>query len=102
MPLFDAIDFDLDGTLIDSVPDGRHILQTLELMEKNPKTALMVGDSESDMAAARDAGVPSTAVTYGYSHGRASQLDADRLIDIFIDLPDAMATPSRAQDHSTG
>ena len=31
------------------------------------------------------------AVTYGYAHGPAHELDADVLIDHFGDLPDALA-----------
>ena len=35
-----------------------------------PVQALFVGDSRSDVMAARAAGVPCVAVSYGYNHGR--------------------------------
>ena len=37
-------------------PDGRHVLLTMEMMGAG--TAVMVGDSETDMAAGRNAGIP--------------------------------------------
>ena len=72
-------------------PDGRHVHDTLHLMKAAASSAVMVGDSETDMAAARDAGVPAIAVTYGYAHGDPKGLDADVSIDRFADLPGALA-----------
>mgnify|MGYP001192398513 FL=1 len=70
-------------------PDGRHVITTLEMM--GTRTAVMVGDSEADMAAARDAGIQSIAVTYGYRHCPPEDLDSDLLIERFSDLPDALS-----------
>ena len=70
-------------------PDGRHVIMTLEMM--GTRNAVMVGDSETDMAAARDAGIPSIAVTYGYRHCPPENLDTDLLIEKFSDLPDALS-----------
>ena len=78
-------------------PDGRHVLLTMEMMGAG--TAVMVGDSEADMAAGRDAGIPIIAVAYGYRHCAAEDLDSDVLIENFSDLPDALSrlrVPSRA------
>ncbi len=72
-------------------PDGRHIAQTLSLMGARGRQAIMVGDSETDMGAARDLGIPSIAVTYGYSKHGAKSLDADALIDAFTELPGAVS-----------
>ena len=71
-------------------PDGRHVHETLRLMKAEGRAAVMIGDSETDMAAGRDAGLPVIAVTYGYAHGDPNHLDADIRIDQFIDLPDAL------------
>ena len=68
-------------------PDGRHIHLTLEMMGAAGMSAAMVGDSETDVAASRNAGLPVVAVDYGYSHGPAGELDADALIGHFADLP---------------
>lgn len=49
---------------------------------------LFVGDSSTDVEAARAAGVAVICVTYGYSHGiSAEQLGADGTIQTFLDLP---------------
>ena len=48
--------------------------------------ALMVGDSEVDLATARAAGVPMVLVSYGYCRRPVAELDADATIDRFEDL----------------
>ena len=50
----------------------------------------MVGDSEVDMAAARNSGLRSVAVSYGYARVAPADLDADELIDTFDQLPEAL------------
>ena len=69
-------------------PDGRHVLACLDGVA--PADAVMVGDSETDMAAARDAGVQFVAVSYGYSHVPIVELGADAVIARFGDLPAAL------------
>ena len=71
-------------------PDGRHLLDTIKQMGVNGGRIVMVGDSETDCAAGRSAGVAVVAVTYGYMHGGIEALDADVLIDNFADLPMAL------------
>ena len=71
-------------------PDGRHITHTLDLMGDRHSNAVMVGDSETDVAAGKDAGLPVIAVTYGYTHVPVTELGADVLIDRFSDLPAAL------------
>jgi len=73
-------------------PDGRHVTLTLEGMSGAPESAAFVGDSESDMAAARGAGISAIAVTYGYCRVPPNRLDADALIDDIRDLPETLHT----------
>jgi phosphoglycolate phosphatase len=54
--------------------------------------AIMVGDSETDVATARAAGVPIVAVTFGYTTIPIVDLAPDRIIDDFADLWDAVAS----------
>ena len=49
--------------------------------------AVMVGDSMTDVATARAAGVPVIAVDFGYTEIAAAELGADRLISHFDALP---------------
>lgn len=69
-------------------PDGRHILHVIEQLDANPADAIMVGDSDTDIRAARDARIPCIAVTYGYHAG--SLLDADVVLQDFAELPRAL------------
>ncbi|MCP4382270.1 MAG: HAD-IA family hydrolase, partial [Hyphomicrobiales bacterium] len=48
-------------------PDPGHLLQTIEQAGGEHERAVMVGDSEVDVATARAAGVPVIAVSFGYS-----------------------------------
>jgi len=67
-------------------PDATHLLTTLERMGGRRTSAVMVGDSETDLAAARNAGVPVVLVSFGYTMIPAADLGADAVIDDFADL----------------
>ncbi|MGH6661730.1 MAG: phosphoglycolate phosphatase [Rhodospirillales bacterium] len=72
-------------------PDGRHVLHVIEALGATRDTAAMIGDSENDINAARDAGVRSVAVTFGYAHVPHAELGADALIDRFEDLTETLS-----------
>jgi len=57
---------------------------------KSRKSIVMIGDSLPDILAAKNAHVPSIAVTYGYSAIPVRKLGADALIRRFRDLPSAL------------
>ncbi|MEG3641011.1 phosphoglycolate phosphatase [Magnetococcus sp. PR-3] len=49
--------------------------------------AVLIGDSDNDIHAARNAGIPVVAVTYGYNrHGDIAELEPDRLVDRFGEI----------------
>lgn len=60
-------------------PDPEHILETIR--RANASSAVMIGDSSNDIVAAREASVPSIAVTFGYTDIPVEQLRADYIID---------------------
>jgi phosphoglycolate phosphatase len=64
-------------------PDGRHVLETIKRAGGNADHAVMVGDTLTDIEAARNAGIPSIAVTFGYSDLEPGALGAGRVIDHF-------------------
>jgi phosphoglycolate phosphatase len=68
-------------------PDPRHLLLTIESIAGNGKPALMIGDSEVDVALAKAAGIPVIAVSYGYSKVPLADLMPDALVDSFAELP---------------
>lgn len=68
-------------------PDGEHVRETLRRMGAEGCPALYVGDSITDVRAARDAGVAVVAVDWGYARMPVADLGADRLISSFAELP---------------
>ncbi|NVK55579.1 MAG: phosphoglycolate phosphatase [Alteromonadaceae bacterium] len=60
----------------------------LNALEAKPDNALMVGDSKSDIHAARAAGCLVYALSYGYNHGEdISSYRPDRVLDSLSELP---------------
>ena len=68
-------------------PSGKHIEATLDLMGASTESAIMVGDSETDINAAKDVNIPVIAVDYGYSNQPIHSLNADYVISSFSELP---------------
>jgi phosphoglycolate phosphatase len=58
----------------------------------DPGNAVMIGDSMTDVAAARAAGTPVVVVSYGYTRIPPRELGADLVIDAFAHLHDALDT----------
>ena len=85
-PLFGALAG--GDTLPVKKPDGRHLSWVVEALGGG--SAAMVGDNGNDVKAARAAGVPVVAMTYGYPRMPVQELGADILLDHFTDLPDAL------------
>lgn len=64
-------------------PDPRHIVETAIRAGGPTDRIIMIGDSINDIAAARNGGIPSVAVTFGYSDVPVGDLGADAIIDDF-------------------
>lgn len=71
-------------------PDPAILIETLRAAGGAVDTAIMVGDSETDIATARAAGVPVVAVDFGYSEKPIATLAPDRIISHFDELPAAV------------
>ncbi len=67
-------------------PDARHILGTIEKAGGDPAKTVMIGDSINDILAARNAGISSIAVTFGYSDVPVAELQPDYVIEHFSQL----------------
>ncbi|WP_428029480.1 HAD-IA family hydrolase [Ancylobacter sp.] len=61
-------------------PDAGHLLGTIERAGGVPTRAIMVGDSLTDVLAAKNANVPSIVVPFGYTETPAEELGADVFI----------------------
>jgi phosphoglycolate phosphatase len=81
--------FDLvvgSDTTSEKKPSAVPVIYVLQRLHVSAADALMIGDSNYDIEAARKAGVRTIAVTYGY-RGRQYLGDADFVIDSFGSLP---------------
>jgi phosphoglycolate phosphatase len=71
-------------------PDPRHLTLTIEQAGGDPARAVMVGDSRTDIATAKAAGIPVVAVTFGYTDVPVRDLEPDAVIDGFDELAAAV------------
>ncbi|KAA2237467.1 phosphoglycolate phosphatase [Salinarimonas soli] len=77
-------------TLAQRKPDPAPLREALRRLGIEAGRAAMVGDNHHDVEAGHAAGLPVVAVSYGYAHGAPGEFGAERLIDRFPDLPDAL------------
>ncbi|MGX5732968.1 phosphoglycolate phosphatase [Bosea thiooxidans] len=71
-------------------PDPRHLTLTIEAAKADPRRAVMIGDSRTDIATARSAGIPSICVPFGYCDAPIETLEPDFVIQHFDELPQAV------------
>lgn len=94
-PLLDALGlakfFELiisGDTLPQKKPDPLPLLHAAEHFKVDPAECLMVGDSISDVKAARAAGFLVVCVTYGYNHGNdIRDANPDAVMESLTELP---------------
>ena len=68
-------------------PDPLPLLTAAERMSIKPENSMMLGDSQSDVKAARAAGFQIICMSYGYNHGEdIRSFDPDAVIDSFTEL----------------
>ena len=66
-------------------------MRTMRLLGTNAADSVMIGDSETDVATARAAGIPVVGVTFGYTKVPMRELGPDVAIDTFAEAPAAVA-----------
>jgi phosphoglycolate phosphatase len=71
-------------------PHPGHLLQLIAELGARPEASAMIGDNETDAAAAHSAAVPLVLVRYGYARVEPESLMADALLDHFSELPGAL------------
>lgn len=114
-PLLDALgllgDFGIvvsGDSLPRQKPDPMPLLHAAEFFGAAPERSLMVGDSISDVRAARAAGFGVACVTYGYNHGHdIRDAEPDAVIDSLAELrglldPASHAAGGQAQARQCG
>lgn len=73
-------------------PDPEHLRGAISLASGNLQQAIMIGDSNTDITTARNARIPSIAVSFGYTDIPAAKLGANVVIDHYDQLLEALET----------
>jgi phosphoglycolate phosphatase len=95
---FDVVIGAENGQRLKPHPDP--LLRALAPLGVGPTDAVMVGDTTSDIDAARSAGIAAIVMAYGYSAIRVDKLGADALADRLSDIPALIADLRRSCAHS--
>ncbi|MBF0191331.1 MAG: phosphoglycolate phosphatase [Magnetococcales bacterium] len=70
-------------------PDPLPVRHALEQLDIPATLGVMIGDSETDLQAARNAGIPVILYAHGYNRGQdVRELQPDRVMDHFGQLPE--------------
>ncbi len=98
-PLFGSI---IGGdTYAQPKPDARPVLGAIRRAGGEPVGSVMIGDTATDIAAARSASLPVIAVDFGYANVPVRDLGPDRVISHFSELPDAVEALCRGTERAT-
>lgn len=79
-------------TLPERKPAAQHVLETAKRTAPTYSRAIMIGDSHTDVAAARNADIPVVVVDYGYTTTPPADLGAEAVISDLRELPPLMPT----------
>ncbi|MEM7188483.1 MAG: HAD-IA family hydrolase [Pseudomonadota bacterium] len=71
-------------------PDPEHVLETARRIEADPRLCVMIGDTATDLNAARNADIPCVLTTSGFSESPVADLGPDAIISQFAQLSDAL------------
>jgi phosphoglycolate phosphatase len=67
-------------------PDPKHLLSTIEMINGDKNKSIMIGDSETDANAAKEAEIPMILLKYGYTEKRSEEIYHNHLIKDFIGI----------------
>ena len=67
-------------------PDPRHLTSVIEILDGDIKKSLMIGDSETDANAAKDAGIPVILLEDGYTEKNTTEIYHNHLVKDFVGI----------------
>ena len=67
-------------------PDPRHLTSVIEILHGDVKKSLMIGDSETDANAAKEAGMPVILLEDGYTEKNVSEIYHNHLVKDFVGI----------------
>ena len=66
--------------------DPRHLTSVIEILQGDIKKSLMIGDSETDANAAKNAGIPVILMEDGYTEKKTNEIYHNHLVKDFIGI----------------
>lgn len=74
-------------SVVEKKPSPAPLLHCIDVIGRPLASALMIGDSKTDILAARAAHIPVVCVSYGYNHGRDITLEKpDLVVDSLLEI----------------
>ena len=67
-------------------PDPRHLTSVIEILGGDIKKTLMIGDSETDANAAKNAGIPVILLEDGYTEKKTTEIYHNHLVKDFVGI----------------
>ena len=67
-------------------PDPRHLTTIIEILEGDKNKSIMIGDSETDANAGKNAGIPVILLEDGYTEKKTNEIHHDHLIKDFVGI----------------
>ena len=72
-------------------PDPRHLTNVIEILGGEIKRSIMIGDSETDTNAAKNAGIPVVLLEDGYTEKNTTEIYHNHLIKDFIGIEEIIS-----------
>ena len=67
-------------------PDPRHLTSVIEILDGDLKKSIMIGDSETDANAAKNAGIPVILLEDGYTEKKTTEIHHNHLVKDFVGI----------------
>ena len=67
-------------------PDPRHLTSVIEILQGDINKSLMIGDSETDANAAKNAGIPVILMEDGYTEKKTNEIYHNHLVKDFVGI----------------
>jgi phosphoglycolate phosphatase len=67
-------------------PDPRHLTSVVEILDGDLKKTIMIGDSETDANAAKNAGIPVILLEDGYTEKNTTEIHHNHLVKDFVGI----------------
>jgi len=85
--IYDFFDYVAGGnTFKYNKPDPKHLIDTVEIIGGNIKKTIMIGDSETDSNASKNANIPFVLIKDGYTEKKTNEIYHNHLVKDFVGL----------------